>query len=106
MGCAKKKTVFVALFRREGGSWLLVSAEPTSDEVAAPAGAIGLTGSFAVAPNYGGCPDCRADSFCKCGVCNELGCWDSSCSTFTCPRCGNGGTVKGFLEAIVVIDLA
>ena len=86
-------------------AWALVAASPQRPGTPATAGVShGLEGVFMVGAGYGGCPRCRAPGFVKCGVCAELGCWDSSWVLFSCPVCGNSGPVSGDISSLQRTD--
>ena len=84
MRCARTSNAMVATFRRTSAVWNLEATEPQSGS-GAPAGSLGLSGTFGVAGTYRGCPYCQADSFCRCGVCGEIGCWNASARRYDCP---------------------
>ena len=51
-----------------------------------------VTGEFAFATNYPGCPHCGRDSLVRC-VCETVFCWDGDHHKVKCPVCGRKGKI-------------
>ncbi len=58
-----------------------------------------LSGSFAIAPEYPGCPHCGAPSFWRCSACTELNCWDNN-PTVMCAWCRRSGHISGTIDGL------
>ena len=100
--CSSTGHPAVGRFEWDGQAWVLEGASrqrpgsrlPASDSTPS------RHGRFRLAPEYGGCPSCGADSFVRCRVCHELGCWDRTWPLFNCPSCGNSGPVEGYIDFV------
>jgi hypothetical protein len=104
--CSTDRSTRIATFRKPGAEWQLVSVsrQPSAPGSATAAGALGMNGPFGISPEYRGCPGCGNDSYTRCAVCGELGCWRSSRPRFSCGVCGNGGKVTGRITSINALD--
>lgn len=104
MKCGQSSQTMTAYFELSGHCWYLTSV------TAAPAGQMRahtttpMAGQFGISEKYSGCLGCHADSYVRCGRCNELGCWNTSSPQFRCGWCGNAGTVSGSIESLNPAD--
>ena len=99
--CSSTRHPGVGRFRRVPGGLELVGVSRQRPGTVLPESAgRAATGDVSMSDGYGGCPSCRADSIVRCGVCSQLGCWDSSWEQFQCPSCGNSGPVRGEISEI------
>ena len=105
--CETDKRTRVASFHLSGKEWQIteVSTDPLPEGGEVP-GRIEMKGTFGIAKGYEGCPGCGADSYVRCGTCNELGCWRSGTKWYTCPGCGVRDRVGGTLTWLNAMDVA
>lgn len=106
LACSRTRTAMMARFvRAETGTWDLTGASPHGSVAQFQAEHVAheVTGPFGISPEYPGCPQCRADSYVKCGVCARLSCWQSG-TLSTCGWCGNTAPVSGQIESLQRVD--
>jgi hypothetical protein len=104
MYCGRDRQARVAVFRRSGTEWQIVSVGGPDRSAQSQPGGLPVSGSFGIAAGYEGCPGCGSDSYVRCGPCAQLGCWRSSEPVFTCGNCGNSGPVSGRIESLGALD--
>ena len=102
--CSKDRLVRIATFTKAGYEWQILSVNNTEARRQSQPGGLPVAGRFGISPRYGGCPGCGSDSYARCNVCGELGCWASSSRYYTCGNCGRGGEVKGTIESVKAVD--
>jgi LSD1 subclass zinc finger protein len=103
--CAQTGRAFMGCFVEQGERWNL--AEMHYTEVSDPSGGrqtlASLTGQFGVADEFAGCPDCKNQSYVRCGSCRELACWSGD-KDFRCIVCNARGVVTGGIKEVRVDD--
>jgi hypothetical protein len=105
MKCGKSSLSTTAHFELEGGCWNLAStALAPATATRAHTEESPMAGQFGISETYAGCAGCRADGYVRCGVCNELGCWNTAEPMFRCGWCGNTGPVSGNIESLDPAD--
>lgn len=103
--CARQGSPFVVRFDGRKGKWTGSVAFPV-EESAASRGGYGrsqLSGEIDFAPQYPGCPHCRAAGILLCGGCNRPVCWDGS-KTVTCSWCRTVNEHGGRLESLDAVS--
>ncbi len=96
--CGRDRRGRMATFRKVRSEWQLTSVADKGPSGGQP-GRLAVSGQFGLAPEYAGCPGCRADSYVRCGNCSNLSCWNSATTTFACGSCNNRGDVSGRIDS-------
>jgi hypothetical protein len=96
--CCRERQLFGIRFEEHGrGAWEADWAFPLKERAAKREGyGSEISGSFEFAPDYPGCPGCRAPGLFVCS-CGKVCCWDRVTRQVTCAWCG----VTGYLNATV-----
>ncbi len=102
--CESTQRLFQMVFEAQGpGVWsarrVLVprSEPPQSSGPSSPPSPPQLAGQFLIAPDYPGCPYCRATSFWRCQACGNANCWTGA-SAVTCAWCHLAGFITGSID--------
>jgi len=96
--CPKNKKTYGVRVEQRERDWVRTWAFPIDEEKAKHEGfdSNTISGSMNATEEYPGCPYCKTKGFVLCGKCKKMGC-DSGIveGIYTCPWCGNSGTVYG-----------
>ncbi len=57
-----------------------------------------IEGELILSTEYPGCPYCNNSSFIKCGICENITCYDNSNTITECASCGNKVKPKGNIK--------
>jgi hypothetical protein len=99
--CAKTSGGFAIRFEKQAdSSWLATRTTPLQEQATAREGygATEVRGVMSIAPDYSGCPACKAKSYFQCGRCSRVNCWDGVTKTIECSWCGNSGPIEGSIK--------
>jgi len=98
--CSKTKKLFGMRVEERGKTWARTWAFPVDEAKAKHEGYDKNKVSLGdVDAEYPGCPHCKDGGFVKCGSCEKIGCMggmnqEGNKGIYTCPWCGNSGTVE------------
>lgn len=95
--CTKTNRSFGITFESpRSGRWVAKWAFALGDKNAGREdyGSQEVSGYVEFAPDYPGCPHCKAANYWLCGSCSHTGCWDGQSPYVTCAWCGVGGNIR------------
>lgn len=96
--CSKSKQCFgIRLERQAANEWAATWSFAMKEGVAKKEGydKSRVSGAFALAPGYPGCPHCQGHGFFLCGGCGKVGCWNRESRSVICPWCSQTGELSG-----------
>ena len=98
--CSRTNKTFGVRIEQRGNDWRRTWAFPIDERKAKREGfdANTVTGSMDADDKYPGCPYCKSFGFVQCG-CGKIGCMGGvrvhgDYADYTCPWCGNTGTLN------------
>jgi hypothetical protein len=104
--CSHYKQSFgIRLEEKSSKNWVADWAFPMQESTAKKEGYDNsqIAGNFSIDKAYPGCPNCERNSFCLCGQCHKVGCYEHNRDrNYTCAWCGNAGEVGGSINSLSV----
>ena len=102
MKCNKRRQNLTAVFVLQTDGWHLTETTPARGK--GGSGSMDVSGAFLVAPGYPGCCACSNTSFVRCGKCGNIACSRFEDTHFSCPWCGDSGTISVGVTEIRAAD--
>jgi hypothetical protein len=105
VNCADTRRTMTGRFIEQGNYWNLAELHLRESQGMAQTDEAPerLAGTFGLADEFSGCPECGNRSYVRCGACGELSCWPGT-GYFACVACGNGSMPEGRINDVRVDD--
>ncbi len=96
--CQTKQYYGIRFEERSQGHWVGDWAFAIKETMGKKEGydRVEVKGIIELAEGYPGCPHCENMSIVQCS-CQKVGCWDGVSLYFTCPYCGDTGSIDGVI---------